>query len=172
MRHELVREAEAPGLFLKAVIWERIIKGVLLLFLGAGLLGLIHKDVGAFMTHLAGAANLDIDGTYVVWALHKVSQIKSSQMAEASAAAFGYAALCLVEATGLHLRRRWAEYLTAFATTVFIPLEVFEVLKKMTVVRVSTLLLNVVIVVYLVKSKDLFMSYHEKRESARIGQHF
>ena len=61
-----------------------------------------------------------------------------------------------VEAVGLWRERRWAEYLTALATAGFLPLEVHELLKRVTILRVSALVVNVAILVYLVYAKRLF----------------
>ena len=64
---------------------------------------------------------------------------------------FIYAALLLTEATGLWLRRRWAEYFTIIVTGSFIPLEIYEVAKRFTVTRLAMIALNVVIVCYLMR---------------------
>jgi uncharacterized membrane protein (DUF2068 family) len=66
---------------------------------------------------------------------------------------------CVVEGTeaiGLWYERRWAEYLTALATAGFLPFELDELTKRVTVVRVSALVVNVAVLVYLVWRKHLF----------------
>lgn len=68
-----------------------------------------------------------------------------------------YAALEGTEGVGLYLRRRWAEYLTVFATGLLIPYEVWEVLHHATVFRVGGLVVNVAVVAYLAYRKRLFM---------------
>jgi uncharacterized membrane protein (DUF2068 family) len=67
-----------------------------------------------------------------------------------------YAVLEGVEAIGLWRGRRWAEYLTLLATAVFVPYEVYELTKTVTVLKVLTLIVNVAIVVYLLFAKRLF----------------
>ena len=61
-----------------------------------------------------------------------------------------YAVLYFVEGLGLWFGRGWAEYLTIFATAGFIPIECYEILKRVSVTKVMLLALNVAIVVYLV----------------------
>jgi uncharacterized membrane protein (DUF2068 family) len=73
----------------------------------------------------------------------------------------GIGALCfglleLTEAIGLARRRRWAEYLTVIAGCIGIPFEVSEVINRQTPVRISILLINVAIVIYLAYQKHLF----------------
>jgi uncharacterized membrane protein (DUF2068 family) len=67
-----------------------------------------------------------------------------------------FAALELTEAVGLARRRRWAEYLTVMAGTIGIPFELDAVRHHVTVLRVSFLLINVAIVLYLAWQKHLF----------------
>jgi uncharacterized membrane protein (DUF2068 family) len=67
-----------------------------------------------------------------------------------------YAALEGVEAIGLWLGRRWAEYLTFVATIVFVPYEIYELTKSVTTLKVLALVINLAIVAYLLISKRLF----------------
>lgn len=60
-----------------------------------------------------------------------------------------YATLFLVEGWGLWQRKRWAEYLTVFATASLIPFEVWELFHHFTWLKVLALAVNVAIVVYL-----------------------
>jgi uncharacterized membrane protein (DUF2068 family) len=61
-----------------------------------------------------------------------------------------------VEAVGLWRERRWAEYLTAVATAGFLPFEIHELSKRVTVLRVTALVVNLLILGYLVYAKRLF----------------
>jgi len=68
----------------------------------------------------------------------------------------GYAVLEGTEAVGLWLGRRWAEYLTFLATVVFVPYEIWELTKTISVLKVLTLVINLAIVIYLLLAKRLF----------------
>jgi uncharacterized membrane protein (DUF2068 family) len=68
----------------------------------------------------------------------------------------GYAVLEAAEAVGLWLQRRWAEYLTFVATTLLLPLEVYELTASISWFKVVALLVNVAIVLYLLFAKRLF----------------
>jgi uncharacterized membrane protein (DUF2068 family) len=67
-----------------------------------------------------------------------------------------YAVLEGVEAVGLWLGKRWAEYLTFVATIVFIPFEVYELTKTISWLKIVALVINVAIAVYLLLAKRLF----------------
>jgi len=142
--------------FLKVIIWELTIKGLLLLLLSVGLLSLINKDLDQLSKQLAQDLNLDVDKYYINLLLSKVGMVKTTLLVEVSIGVFLYGILSWVEAYGLHKRKRWAEYLTAVATGLFIPLEVYEVIFRLSLARVAVLILNVVVVYYLVKHKELF----------------
>jgi uncharacterized membrane protein (DUF2068 family) len=53
------------------------------------------------------------------------------------------------ESFGGWLGLRWAEYLTVVATTSFVPIEIFEVLHRLDLVRVGALALNLAVIAYL-----------------------
>jgi len=67
-----------------------------------------------------------------------------------------YAVVETIEAIGLWKERRWAEYLTVLATAGFLPLEIHELLKRVTVVRIGALIINVALIVWLIHGKRLF----------------
>jgi uncharacterized membrane protein (DUF2068 family) len=149
--------------FLKVIIWELSIKGLLLLLLSAGLFSLIDKDLDHLSKQLARDLNLDVDRHYINLLLGKIGMVKTTLLVEISIGMFLYGALSCIEAYGLHKRKRWAEYLTAVATGLFIPLEVYEVVFRLSPIRVGVLILNVIIVYYLIKHKELF----PKKSAAR-----
>lgn len=67
-----------------------------------------------------------------------------------------YAALQFVEGTGLWLMKRWGEYFAVVATSIFLPLEVYELTERVTWLRVVLLLVNLAAVLWLIYSKRLF----------------
>jgi len=73
-----------------------------------------------------------------------------------AAAVLGYAALEGIEAVGLWLQKRWAEYLTFIATALFLPLEVYELAHRISPFKISAFVINLAVVVYLLFAKRLF----------------
>jgi uncharacterized membrane protein (DUF2068 family) len=51
---------------------------------------------------------------------------------------------------GLWLARRWGQYLTVVASLLFIPVEVFEVMRRTTPTRLAALTVNLAIAGYLI----------------------
>jgi uncharacterized membrane protein (DUF2068 family) len=67
-----------------------------------------------------------------------------------------YAIVEGVEAVGLWLERRWAEYLTVIATAGFLPFEVHELVERVTVLRLGAFVVNIALVIWLLWDKRLF----------------
>jgi uncharacterized membrane protein (DUF2068 family) len=67
-----------------------------------------------------------------------------------------YALIELIEGVGLWLGRRWGEYFAMVATSVFLPLESYDLATGVTVTRLVFLLINLALVLYLVITKRLF----------------
>jgi uncharacterized membrane protein (DUF2068 family) len=73
------------------------------------------------------------------------------RLKELSAGTFIYAAIFLTEGVGLALGKRWAEYFTIITTSSFLPLEIYELVKHVSVPKILALLINLAVVVYLVR---------------------
>jgi uncharacterized membrane protein (DUF2068 family) len=68
-----------------------------------------------------------------------------------------YAVVELVEGIGLWLGQRWGEYFAMIATSVFLPVEVWELARgDITWLKVAAFVINLVLVIYLVWTRRLF----------------
>jgi len=85
-----------------------------------------------------------------------VVDLSSTTLYAVAAAAGAYAILEGAEAVGLWYQRRWAEYLTFVATLVFLPYEIYELTRSVTVIKVGALVANLAIAGYLLFAKRLF----------------
>ncbi|WP_371499221.1 DUF2127 domain-containing protein [Kitasatospora sp. NBC_00374] len=85
-----------------------------------------------------------------------------------------YAVIEIVEAVGLWMNRRWAEYLAVVATAAFLPIEAYELTEHISVLKICTLLLNIVAVLWILLSKRLFglrgghAAFEAERHSASL----
>jgi hypothetical protein len=88
--------------------------------------------------------------------LRHVFDLSSTTLYAVAAAAAAYALLEGVEAVGLWFQKRWAEYLTFVATVLFIPYEVYELVRTVSPLKIVALVVNVAIALYLLFAKRLF----------------
>ncbi len=127
----------------------KLVKGVSLLIIAFGLLRLLHRDVAEVTQHWIEVLRVDPENRFIHRALVKIFNVTPKQLRELSAGTFVYAAIFLTEGTGLLLRRHWAEYMTLISTGLFIPLEIYEIHRHFTMVKLVVTLVNVLIVWYL-----------------------
>jgi uncharacterized membrane protein (DUF2068 family) len=128
----------------------KFVKGAVLLALAFGALSLLHKDVASEVQHWLDQLRIDPDNEFIGALLSKLQLVHTKELKEISALGAGYAALFLTEGTGLLFRKRWAEWLTIVATSLLMPIEVYELVEKFTAVRLLALLINAAVVLYLI----------------------
>ncbi len=143
-----IGEPYSRGLLLIAAF--KLFKGLALLAVGIGALKLMHKDVAAQIERWIELLRVDPHNYYIHRALEKLSILDARKLKELSVGTFFYSALFLTEGTGLAFRKRWAEYFTIVSTSLFIPLEVYELAKRVTLAKGALVLVNAGIVAYLV----------------------
>ncbi len=144
--------------FLSGYIGFRVI-GVLKLLSGAAAfllgIGILHVFAHDPLSELERwTANLGFDPQNHV--IHSIiswlTGIDKKHLRALAAGTFCYTFLHLVEGIGLILERHWAGYLVIGATSSLIPFEIFEIIQKRSLLRLSFLIINVGIVVYLIAS--------------------
>lgn len=128
----------------------KLIKGLLLVVVGIGVLKLVHHDIVEVLTRWVAAVHVDPDDKYFQMVLMKVGFANDRKLREVGAGTFFYAALFLTEGLGLVLRKTWAEYFTIIVTGSFIPLEIYLIVHHFTWARVGATAVNMGIVLYLV----------------------
>lgn len=135
---------------LRMIAVFKLFKGVVLFAVGMGAAKLLHKDLAFEVERWADIFRVDPNSHYFRRLLEKFLTLDDRKLRELSVGTFFYSALLLTEGTGLLLRKRWAEYFTIIVTSSFLPLEVYELTKRISAPRIIVLLLNAAIVVYLV----------------------
>ncbi len=128
----------------------KMLKAILLVIVGAGMLSLLRPSAAAevqeWLARLTMAQGQQLVHRALVL-IHAASPLKIEGVGLAS---IGYGLLFATEGIGLWLEKRWAEYLTIIATGSFIPFELYELVRKLTVVRAGALVANIAAVAYLV----------------------
>lgn len=116
----------------------------------------LRHDYNDLMADLSGGDPASVQARGLLGHLRSVFSLSSTHVYELAALAAAYAVLEAIEAFGLWRSRRWAEYLTFVATTLFLPLEVYELTGSVTVLRVVVMAINLAVVLYLLVAKRLF----------------
>jgi uncharacterized membrane protein (DUF2068 family) len=129
----------------------KLAQALLFIAIGVGALRLVHKDLGDMLERFANHLRFNTEPRFVNFILEKSSLVTDHMLRRIGAVVFIYAALDLIEGTGLYLEKAWGEYLTLAITASFLPWEIFEVLRRVTWIRCGLLTINALVVFYLLK---------------------
>ena len=134
---------------LRLIALFKLVKAALLIAVGVGALKLLHKDVAGAVEHWVELLRLDPNNHYIDTALEKASNLTPDKIKELGLGSMVYAGLFLTEGIGLWLEKRWAEWLTVIITSSLIPIEIYEIYRHPTAIKIAVLLINIAIVAYL-----------------------
>ena len=141
---------------LKWIIAFKALKTALLASLGVTLLVTRHRDPSDLLMRVAMTLHLPVTSHLVQRALAVAANLTVHRREALAATAFGYAMLLGTEGVGLHYRKPWARWLTIVATASLIPLEIYECIRELHLGRVLVLIVNILIVIYLARRKEIF----------------
>jgi uncharacterized membrane protein (DUF2068 family) len=128
----------------------KLASGLFAVAAGIGIFRLVDHDHGQGLERLVTHLGLDPHNHVIHTILSRLTGIDRMHLRAIEAGTFFYALLHLTEGVGLLLRRDWAGYLVIVATSSLIPFEAWEIVKKLSFVRITLLVLNVAIVCYLI----------------------
>jgi uncharacterized membrane protein (DUF2068 family) len=120
------------------------------------------------------ASGFKVDQMTAVQELEKALAAKPSTLTLLTVALVIYALVEVLEGVGLWLLKRWGEYFAVVATSIFLPLEIHDLAKGVTMTRAVTFAINVAAVLYLLISKRLFglrgghKAYEEERQGEQL----
>ena len=141
------RNPHARGLHIVALFEGA--KGLLVLIAGFGLLTLVHKDVHEAAMRLVEHVHLNPASHYPRIFLDLSESINDSKLWGMALAAAMYSVVRMIEAVGLWLKKTWAEWFAVLTGGMYIPIEIFEVVRSVTWPRVTVLVVNFAVVSYL-----------------------
>jgi uncharacterized membrane protein (DUF2068 family) len=151
---------------LRLIAIDRVIHFVILGLLGiavllfasdrASLRAAYYRILTAIQGGVAGGPVQTSGHVGILRELDKLFTFSSGTLHLVAVALLAYATLEGLEAVGLWLGKRWAEYLTFVSTSVLLPFEVYEIASRPTVLKVIGFLINVAVVVWLLLRKRLF----------------
>jgi len=135
---------------LRLIAGFKLLKAGLLIAVGVGAFRLLHRDLASVLEHWIEAFRIDPANHFVDAALGKASNLSPDQIKKLGVGSFIYAGLFLTEGVGLWLLKRWAEWLTTIITSSLVPVEIYEIHRHPTPVKLTVLAINLAIVGYLI----------------------
>jgi uncharacterized membrane protein (DUF2068 family) len=116
---------------------------------GIYLIAKAGSNFGDIANHLARRIELDPQRSWIRHLIAKLGRLRKHEVTVFGAGAIAYGVLELVEGGGLFYRKRWAEWLTVIATSLLVPLEVYELVRHPSWLKAGGVAVNVAIVIYL-----------------------
>lgn len=124
-------------------------KGLLVLLVGFELLSFIHKDIHEAAMRLVEHFHLNPASHYPRIFLDVMENVNDTKLWSMAIVAAMYSVARMIEAVGLWLKQKWAEWFAILTGGMYIPVEIYEVAQRVTWPRVTLLFVNVGVVAYL-----------------------
>jgi uncharacterized membrane protein (DUF2068 family) len=139
-----------PDRALRLIAVYKFCKAALTVAIGLGTMRLLNPAVAAWADRWAAALALRHDRRLLGQLIAVVAGLSPHRLEELALGAFTIALLFITEGVGLWMGKRWAEYLTVIATTLFVPVEIVQLVRLVTATRLAALLINLAVVAFLV----------------------
>ena len=123
------------------------VKATLVLLAGFGVLSLVHRDLRLLAVAIIGRLRLDPTHRFAGSFIAAAAKVTDARLWLFAGVGFLYALFHYVEAYGLWFGKVWAEWLAVISGGILLPFEIYELIEKFTWVRVSTFIMNIIVVV-------------------------
>ena len=135
---------------LRLIAAAKIAKAVLFTGLGFGLFRSINSDLGETARKLALHLRIDPESHFMRLFLEKVANVTPKSLRTYGVISFLFALELYIEGVGLWLNQGWAKYMVVVATGFFLPVEASACIRHFSWERISFLLLNLAVLVYVI----------------------
>jgi len=146
LRPIVVKEIAAG---VRAVAFFEALKGVLVLVAGFGLLALVHRDLEDLAERLVRHSHLNPASHYTRVFIEAAARTSDARLRTLAALAFAYSCVRFGEAYGLWKMRAWAEWFAIISGCIYLPVELYELVERPTLIKAGVLVVNAFIVAYL-----------------------
>ena len=124
-------------------------KGVLVVAAGFSLFAFVHGDVSAFLEQLVAQLHFNPAKHFP-----KIFAMLSSGLSDAhlrllALLAALYSSMRFIEAYGLWFGKSWAEWFALVSCSVYLPIEVYELAKGVSWIKIGLVAVNLAIVFYM-----------------------
>ena len=151
---------------LRGVAVFEALKGLLALSIGVWVLTLMHKDVYQVAEHVLRKLHISLDRHFAQRILHAANAITDRNLWVFFAGVVAYTAVRLTESIGLWLEKEWAEWFALISGGLYLPFEVYELIKHHSAVTAGVLIINILIVLYM---GWLLNDSYKRRRAAEAG---
>jgi len=135
---------------LRIIATLEILKGAIVVVGALALLHLVHRDIGALAARLLDRLHVPPGASFATYTLQGADSVTPEKIMGLIAFAAVYATIRFVEGYGLWLARIWAEWFAIISGTIYLPFEIYGLIRHPNWLHLTVLLVNVAIVLYMV----------------------
>jgi uncharacterized membrane protein (DUF2068 family) len=135
---------------LRAVASFELSKGLVVLAAGCGLLLLLHRDTSEIAESLLRLLHISPDHRLSHLIMRSANRVTDKKLWTFAAVAACYSSLRFVESYGLWKARAWAEWIALISGAIYLPFEVRELIRRLSLFHFSLLIVNLAVVLYMV----------------------
>ena len=178
----LPKPNRAPTLYLIAGF--KLFKGGLLILLAAGLFAMSDQNLGTVFDNFLRWVHLDPEKRFFAEIGDRLDTFTPANLRFFASGTLIYGCFLLAGGLGLALRAAWAIWLSIGESAFFIPVEIFEIVRRRPPITdipvhrmmshpklglVLVLIVNVIIVCYLFKNRERLFRHHHHPVAAPAG---
>jgi uncharacterized membrane protein (DUF2068 family) len=124
-------------------------KGILVLLLGFGVLTLVHRDLHDVASQLTRFFHANPEGSLAHLFSHVANRATDKTLWVLALGALLYATVRFVEAYGLWHERDWAEWFALLSGALYLPGELYSLIRHPRPLKWGVVVANVIIVLYM-----------------------
>lgn len=134
---------------LRGIAIFEALKGVAALAIAIWVLTLLHKDMVRVAERMLEALHIGLDRHFAQRILRAAGRITDKNLWMFVSVIVVYTAVRFTEAAGLWLEKEWAEWFALLSGALYMPYEIFELLKHATALKWGIFGTNLMIVLYM-----------------------
>ncbi len=121
-------------------------------------------EKGGLWERIAELIREDVVDKYLVPLANRATSISGKLLIMLAITSFAIALISSIITYGLYKRKKWADYMVIVASFIYVPWEIYALIKSPGWAPAAALFANVFVAVYLIRKKNLFLGYSSFRE--------
>ena len=134
---------------LKIIALFEAFKGMLVLLTGLAAFSLMHQDIQVLAEQLVAHLHLNPAKHFPKIFIDAASNLTDGRLRFLALLALLYASMRFVEGFGLWFAKRWSEWFALLSGGIYLPIELYELAKGFTWIKICFAAINLTVVLYM-----------------------
>jgi uncharacterized membrane protein (DUF2068 family) len=134
---------------LRAIASFELAKGILVLFAAVVVVFMVGRDPFDIADGILRLLHISPDHHFAQLFLDWADTLTDAKLWTVAAVGVAYAVLRFVEAYGLWYARTWAEWIALISGALYVPFEIYKLIRRQSTLHISVLVINLIIVLYM-----------------------